>query len=121
MIEFEDPFERVMAFAAERYGISAIVRFVHPNEFRSRFDPFGLRRPKGETFWPDDGGVPEISIDATLRRGVSGTLDILAHELAHVIAGAEVEHGPAWRSAYKSLFEAACLQSFVARKIGPGK
>jgi hypothetical protein len=117
MIQFEDPFERVLSFVAETYGITALVRFVDPSEFRSRLGFLGLRRPKGETFWPDDGGPPEIAISALLNRGVAGTLDILAHELAHVVAGPEAEHGPEWQRVYHSIFEACCEQPTKNRVV----
>lgn len=116
---FDDPFERVLSFVASRYpeGITATVRFVHPRSFRSRIGLF-RRYPKGETFWPDDGSPPEVWISATLSRGVQGTLDILAHELAHVVAGFDAGHGPAWTEVYNSIYE-ACLDQPTVRRCIP--
>lgn len=56
----------------------------------------------GITNFPDDGGTAEIFIKAeqTLEQAV----DIMAHELAHVAAGPEAEHGPEWEDAYENLY-----------------
>jgi len=119
-IVFADPFERLLTYAASEWGISVRVQFVAPEELSI---PSGWRlwnkEPKGETFFPDDGSIPVISINARLKRGVQGSLDILAHELAHVRAGIEAEHGPEWKVAYHELFEAATRDPVVVREIGP--
>jgi hypothetical protein len=118
MIEFSDPFERVLSFAQKLWGIEAKVEFVAPQELDTyRWWKF-WHEPKGQTFFPDDGSTPVISINGKLRRGVQGTLDILAHELAHVAAGTEAGHGPEWEAAYREIFMAAMTQPVVRRRIG---
>jgi len=118
MIEFADPFERLLTFAHKQWGIMVKVQFVP----RQELDIYRWWRfwhePKGETFFPDDESTPVISINGMLKRGVQGTLDILAHELAHVAAGTAAEHGPEWKKAYEELFQAAMDQPFVVRTIG---
>lgn len=117
MIEFADPFERLLTFAFNTWGISVHVQFVPPQELDS-YRWWRWKEPKGETFFPDDGSTPIISINGRLKRGVQGTLDILAHELAHVVAGTKAGHGPEWEKAYADIFQAAMDQPFTVRKIG---
>ena len=117
MIEFADPFERLLTFAHGRWGITARVQFVSPRDLGG-YRWWRWKEPKGETFFPDDGSTPVISINGRLKRGVQGTLDILAHELAHVAAGTEAEHGPEWKKAYGEMFQAAVDQAVVVRKVG---
>ena len=62
----------------------------------------------GATLFNDDGSV-DVFISPTLRRGKAITVEIaaelLAHELAHVIAGYEAEHGEVWEKHYDRLYE----------------
>lgn len=113
MITFEDPFARVLGFVVEEYDVDARVCFVDRRALPRL--SWRLRRAKGATLFPDDGSVPVVMVDARLRRGVQGTLDILAHELAHVVAGPEAEHGPAWARVYGEIYEACCAQPTAAR------
>lgn len=54
----------------------------------------------GRTHFHDDG-TAEIHIDGDCP--VAGAVDVLAHELAHIIAGFEAGHGKAWEQAYSEL------------------
>jgi hypothetical protein len=119
VIIFEDPFERLLQFASSEFDVSAVVAFVSREEL-PRISWW--RRAKGVTIWPtdlDSDELPIILIDGGLRRGIGGTLDNLAHELAHVIAGPDAEHGPAWKEAYHHLYQAACEQTHIERYIQP--
>lgn len=122
MVTFEDPFERLLGYAADTWGICAHVYFVAPHELSSYRGPLLslLKQPKGETRWTDNGGPALILINVQLRRGVQGTLDILAHELAHVAAGFDAGHGPAWRSKYDELYTIACMCPSTLRECGSG-
>lgn len=55
----------------------------------------------GETFFPEDGGVPVISISA--EAPANAIPELLAHELAHLIAGVEADHGPEWETAMDAI------------------
>lgn len=92
---------------------------------RMKFDPFGLLiRLFNDTGCPvnvtvefvsglhaqegrwgltnfSDDGKAEIHIDGDCP--VAGAVDVLAHELAHVIAGFDAGHGKAWEQAYSAL------------------
>ena len=55
----------------------------------------------GETFFPNDGGAPVVSIDVEIP--VIGAIDVMAHELAHVAMGPNGEHGEAWEKEYSEI------------------
>lgn len=57
----------------------------------------------GETLFPDDGSTPVICISA--EAPISAAPELLAHELAHVVAGEEAGHGPAWEAAETAIFQ----------------
>lgn len=57
----------------------------------------------GETLFPDDGSTPVISISA--EAPISAAPELLAHELAHVVAGKDAGHGPEWEAAEEAIFQ----------------
>lgn len=57
--------------------------------------------PYGQTFWPDDGGRTRVQVAVGIP--FEAVLEVLAHELAHVAAGADAGHGPAWEDAFKRI------------------
>ena len=66
--------------------------------------------PEGEeslalTNFPEDGSTPDILIKE-VDANIPQVLDLIAHEAAHVIAGAEAEHGPEWEKVYEDIFNA---------------
>lgn len=63
---------------------------------------FVRRKGFGSTTFPDDG-IPLIDINPELT--VCNAVEILAHELAHVIAGADAEHGRQWNSVFDEINE----------------
>lgn len=56
----------------------------------------------GLTLYPDDGSAPEIWISEATP--VYGVPDTLLHEMAHVVAGLEADHGPVWEREYEALW-----------------
>lgn len=67
----------------------------------------------GSTMFPDDGSTPEIVLAADVSYQI--LIEILAHELAHVAAGKDVEcadtdeqHGNAWQEAFDALHKRYC-------------
>ena len=54
----------------------------------------------GLTTFADDGRV-FVDISASLK--VVDAVEILAHELAHVAVGSDVEHGKEWEDAFDSI------------------
>jgi len=57
----------------------------------------------GETFFPDDGSSPTVSISAYLS--IKDAIEIFAHELAHVAAGKEHDHDEAWEMEFQKIFD----------------
>jgi len=55
----------------------------------------------GETFMPDAGGPPVITIDTITP--IDGAVEVLAHELAHVAAGIDAGHGEAWEAEFEAI------------------
>lgn len=58
---------------------------------------------KALTSFPNDGGKPEICISPNVPFGA--TVELLAHELSHVIAGKDEGHGPKWESVFSKIHE----------------
>ncbi len=62
-------------------------------------------RECGRTIFPDDGSIPLIDISTNIPFDVM--VEILAHELAHVIIGADVEieeeHGKQWEKVFDAI------------------
>ena len=55
----------------------------------------------GVTIWPGDGGIPQVFARLDLR--LEQLIEILAHEFAHVAAGAKAGHGPEWEAAFEAI------------------
>jgi len=55
----------------------------------------------GYTTFPDDGSEPVINISTNIP--FSAMAETLAHELAHVVAGQEAEHGEKWESIFAEI------------------
>ena len=63
----------------------------------------------GLTLFPEDGGTPQIMIDVGLP--LDATVEVLMHEVAHVVAGVEAGHGSEWEGAFDAL-HCAYLKKF---------
>ncbi len=57
----------------------------------------------GETVFPDDGGCAEIIVAGNIP--YQSVVEVLAHELAHVAAGCDSEHGEAWEAAFDAIYQ----------------
>ena len=55
----------------------------------------------GVTTFSDDSVFVEISA----KLPVVDAVEILAHELAHVAAGSDADHGPEWEAAFDAIFD----------------
>ena len=66
------------------------------------------------TTFDDDGGA-EIILSPTIKDGAEITIlvatELLAHELAHIIAGADAEHGEEWEKHCDRLFELYMIEA----------
>lgn len=57
--------------------------------------------PFGSTTFPDDGSCPQIAINADMK--IKDSLEILAHELAHVIVGVEHDHDAVYDDTFNAI------------------
>lgn len=55
----------------------------------------------GATIFPDDGSSPQVFVSPDYP--VSQQVEILAHELAHVVAGKDHEHDETWDKAFEQI------------------
>lgn len=57
----------------------------------------------GMTFFPDDGSTPQILIDVRLE--MYKVPEIIAHEMAHVVAGEKSGHSQYWENVFDEIKE----------------
>ncbi len=57
----------------------------------------------GNTTFPDDGSDPIVCVYSSFP--IEQQVEIFAHELAHVAAGAKAEHGKEWDDAFEAIFQ----------------
>jgi len=91
MVDFYNPMNQIIEAAEILYP--EIQCFV-------QFDPALGSFPFGVTIFGDDGS---IVISISPRITITQSLEILAHELAHVIAGAEENHGERWEEVFANI------------------
>lgn len=93
MIKYSDPVTELLKIFEKRYpDKNATLVLAGDAEKRGNL---------GETYFGDDGKVfIQINIEQTLPQ----ILDIVAHELAHLAAGPEEDHGDKWQGIYDWLF-----------------
>jgi len=96
MIKFDNPFTNLINVVEKHYPKKCSCE-IH---FTSNSDK-EKQEALGETFFPDDGGLPIIQIDAL--KTIPEMLDIFSHELAHVIAGKEAEHNQEFQDVYANI------------------
>lgn len=93
---------------------------------KSYFDPFGMLLVVFEELYPEhdcevhwaeglkeqedvwgetnfDGEIPVVTVDVSCP--VQGAVEIMAHELAHVVAGYDEEHGEKWQEVFRKIHE----------------
>lgn len=88
--------------------VALAFRELYPRlEYYAQYVP-GLADEEGKpayglTIFPDDGSTPIVCISA--EAPISAGPELLAHELAHVVAGKAAEHGPEWKAAAEAIFQ----------------
>lgn len=63
---------------------------------------FGSRMPEATFGYTDFAQSPPwiiVGFDIPM----AGVVEVLAHELAHVVAGLEADHGPEWEAAFNAI------------------
>lgn len=111
-----NPFDIVVECYVELYNKPCEIHFTK-----------GLKEQEdkcGFTNFPDDDSQPQIVMDAALP--YEGLVEILAHELAHVVVGHDAEsdpHGPLWNEAFDKLHELYCqkVDAVYGEELSEGK
>ena len=57
----------------------------------------------GVATFPEDGSPPVVEVSGEIP--IAAGVEIFAHELAHVAAPEDREHGEAWKAAFDRIFE----------------
>ena len=99
VIEFHDPIIDVIQAAVNMYGDVGCILQYHPKLPRTwRIGRRFGRRICGETYFPENEKLPVISLNPEVA--LKHLLEVLAHELAHVVVGPTCEHDKDWRYAF---------------------
>ena len=90
-----NPFDLMIEAAQEIKPIKAKIRVSSLDENEQHW--------WGRTLFVDDSDLAliEINKDCTLE----AALEVLAHELAHVIAGPEADHGPRFKETFDQIYD----------------
>jgi hypothetical protein len=100
MIEFNNPLQEII-----NVSIDLFPDILNKNIY-IQFDPrLGSKEtegPYGETFLDDETKDIIVSISGNLP--IIENIEILAHELSHVIVGIENEHNEAWENVFNEIF-----------------
>jgi len=95
-IEMWNPFDAVIDAALKLYpSLDCLVEWEEGD---------AVSKP-GSTLFPDDGSLPIVRINVGIP--VSGAIEVLAHELAHVVVGPDCDdaHGPEWQEVFDKIHE----------------
>jgi len=91
-----DPFKTLFEAVYELYpDLKANIQFNPELSFED--DEFGC------TTFPDDGSTPLIDINPQLT--VLDALEIIVHEIAHVVCGPDHEHDKEWKRVFSQIHE----------------
>ena len=90
-----NPFQLLIEVITELYGdIKADVQFAPIDENEECV---------GHTQFPEDGSIPLITISTLIP--FYATVEIFAHEIAHVIVGIESEHNEKWEKIFNEIHQ----------------
>lgn len=104
-VEVQNPIEELRLAALTVFpDLNCLVRFAAMPE----------EGPYGETFWPADGGRTLVHVAVGIP--MEAVIEVMAHELAHVAAGPDADHGPAWEEAFEQIHAAYCARALTEAK-----
>ena len=101
MITFVDPARILVQVVESNFDINVKIEYV--SGMNNLCDKILFRKKYGMTFFPDNGSDPIIQLDCNLS--VKDAVEVLAHELAHVIAGIDKNHGKEWEDIFSEIHE----------------
>jgi hypothetical protein len=101
MIEFNNPLQEIINISTNLFP-----EIVNKNiyiQFDSRLGSKETENvPYGETFIDD--GTKDIIVSISGNLPIIENIEILAHELSHVIVGIENEHNEEWENVFNKIF-----------------
>jgi hypothetical protein len=113
-----NPWQIMLDVLNEKYpGFDAEISFLEPKSFKetlqdkNNYDtlvPDGIEDACGFTFFDNEGKKPIIVIDSEIPCYAS--VEIIAHEAAHVIAGHGADHGEQWEAVFDEIYVAYCAK-----------
>jgi hypothetical protein len=94
MVEYEDPIRTVVDIFERLYPSNEVtINFVQ--------GMYEEVQAYGETFFPDNGSSPVISIDVSMP--LIGVVDVISHELSHVVMGKGKAHCKEWEEIFNRI------------------
>jgi Zn-dependent peptidase ImmA (M78 family) len=112
MLKLEiNPWEIIINVVNRLYPyFSATISFLPPDEFKAALQSTQTDQPCigkedacGFTFFEPDQN-PIIMIDSNIP--CQHSVEIIAHEVAHVVAGVKAGHGKKWEAEFERIFQA---------------
>lgn len=105
MIEYINPIQIMIDVVKEMYPeVKALVYYTSRlanNDGDDKEEDAAV----GCTIFPDDGSIPQIQLSIEIP--FYGAFDVLAHELAHLVLGPDVEdeHGEEWEDLKEKILD----------------
>jgi predicted SprT family Zn-dependent metalloprotease len=91
---YYDPVNGLIKLCEKKYGLKCVISFNKRlrNLGRTTFYKKGLQR-----------------IELSTKLNIIGILDVLSHEIAHVVRGAKnMDHGKEWKKIYNDIYKSYC-------------
>lgn len=105
-----DPFHIILDAVNDLFpGVDAGISFQTPDQFQELYDRLAPIKGKkvpgkdlcGFCVWDADGKTPLIVVNQNIP--CFAAVEIIAHEVAHLVAGPEAEHGKEWEKVFKKI------------------
>lgn len=113
MIKYElNPFNLIVDVCNALYpDFNAQIVFSPPGDFEAMCKEYNVPRdseelPCGFCFLPDDGTEPLIVVNSDIPCHAS--VEIISHEVAHVVAGYDAGHGELWQAEFDKIHDSYC-------------
>lgn len=103
-----NPFNLILDVVNRIYpALDAKISFVPEEEFELLMKRWGatdkeVKQSCGVTMFDDEGKTPIICINASIPCYAS--IEIIAHEVAHVAVGVKAGHGKKWKAEFNKIF-----------------
>jgi predicted SnoaL-like aldol condensation-catalyzing enzyme len=102
MTIWNNPIDTVMQAANELYPDLKVFMQFDPSVRHGKF-LFLRWGTHGYTNFPADKSEPQINISSKINLG--RIVEVIAHEIAHAVAGYDADHGKAWQTEFDKIFD----------------